>query len=191
MTTRFSNDNPGTDVVACCPDWKTDDFILMSIHEFLEGGEYAMIICPHCDGFQFVDLPVDAWSIERERNMKFQTEREAANEAIEAEKLTIDEIVARIPEGWMIVSDEHFNGICKAKETAQKRLALFDKKFANWRALLLSAIGTIGDCGGKTHRNKDASLLEVVGLLSKMISWLDIDRWRSADNSTDIDEIPF
>lgn len=191
MSERFSHDNPCTDVVACCPDWSTNDFILFGIHEYLDRGEYAMIYCPHCDGYQHVDLPVEAWSIERERNMKFQSEVEAVNEAIEREKMTIDEIVERIPAGWTIVSDEHFNGICDARDQAQIRLALFDKKFSNWRGLLLDVIARIGDCGGQTHREKDAALLVAVSQLSKMVSWLDIDRWRDTESPTDMDDIPF
>ena len=85
MSERFADDNPGSEVAACCPDWNTNDFVLTGIWEFLEGGEFAHIWCPHCETSQHVDLPVSAWTIEAERNRAWGREtpmRQAVTEAV-------------------------------------------------------------------------------------------------------------
>lgn len=152
MSERFSYDNPGTEPVACCPDWKTDDFILNGIHEYLDGGEFATIECPHCETWQHIDLPASAWTIEAERNRAFgreTTTQQAVNEVLKSEENAAwDELFAENKKRLDII--ERMNYIVeRVKNNAQE---------VHWR--IENIIDAISDTG--THAERSMSILGAI-----------------------------
>lgn len=186
MSLRFAFENPGTEPIACCPEWSTDDYILWGIYEFLEGGEYAVMFCPHCETVRHIELPVSAWTIEKERDMKFQSEREAVDDIIAEEKLTVKEIVERMPEGWTLVSEEHFNQVVKIKNDNFEAYNKLRARMSNMRLALLTAAMRLGEQGGATHRDKDEATLRVIAQILRCARECD-----EAHEDGYTDDIPF
>lgn len=111
--------------------------------------------------------------------------KQAVDEIIAEEKLTVDEIITRCPDGWRIVSEDHFNGLVKSNSQNADKLRRLEKRMDNQRGILLDAIRRIGMCGGQTHRAKDAILLVVVATLANMLSGLENTR------TGQMDDLPF
>jgi len=174
MTTRFADDNPGSDIVACCPDWNTDDFVLTGIWEFLEGGEFAHIWCPHCETSQHVDLPASAWTIEAERTLargRMTPMQAAVNEAaeedfwlkefgelnatIEAKQAVIEQLRAVVlmqNEKNVDLSERIGYLVDRVKNNAQE---------VNWR--IENIIDAVSDTG--THAERSMSILGAIRAL--------------------------
>lgn len=164
--------NPRFEVVACCRDWAFDDFIQDTIHDYIEGGKSISVYCPHCQTWQFVDL--------FERAFEAQT----VDEIIADERLSVDEIVDRMPPGWTLVSEPHFDRVVAEKNKNRDELVKMEKRHENWRLTLLSAAMKIGNAGGLTHREKDEELLKAIGMILRVARECDTER------RDEIDEIP-
>jgi len=205
---RFDFHSPMTEVTGCCPDWNTNDFWLSGIYEYIDGGEYVNIYCPHCGREQRINIPQESWTIERERLARFERERldnstrQAVDEIIDDEemndlnehendistdtpKMTIAEIITRLPDGWVIVSQSHFDGIVERKNDNYVKLSRLERRVQGYRGILLESIRRLGQTSGDTHRDKDASVLAVIASLAGLLS--DIEN----RDTQHMDDIPF
>jgi len=114
------------------------------------------------------------------------SEREAVNEAISNEPLTVAEMLGRMPKGWTLVSDEHFDKVVKIKNENHEKVMKLEKRMSNWRLTLLTAAMDLGGGAGQTHRDKDEIVLKSIQRILRVASECD------PENEPDtLDDIPF
>jgi hypothetical protein len=142
---RFSHDDPETDVTACCPDWSTDDMVLLDINTHPDEGEFATIYCPHCEMWQFVDVV-------HEGNP-------------EPRRLTVDEVLKILPEGWTLVSEEHFKRVVDQKN--RNHTEMLEKQIEiRYRAgVMVEVAAMLAGCGGYDHKTKNEVILRAIETL--------------------------
>lgn len=114
------------------------------------------------------------------------SERSAVDEVIADEKLTVDEIVRRMPEGWTIIAEKHFNMVVKQKNDNQAQITKLEKIMKNRRLSLLDAAMRLAGYAGMTHRDKDEQVLMAMHKILSVALVLD-----DLSEGGDIDEIPF
>jgi len=207
MSMRFADDNPGSDVVACCPDWNTDDFVLYSIYKFLEGGEFAHIWCPHCEATQHVDLPASAWTIEAERQAAWSREtpiQAAVSEAVEEDfwlkefgelNADIDAKKAVIEQLRAVVLKLNDKNVDLSERIAEmERIAAKTEADVNDRVLtVLEIINSSG-----SHHERNVAVIRATRSLVALNRMVSYDRARlndaaagRADDKPEMDDIPF
>ena len=113
-------------------------------------------------------------------------EREAVNEALAQEPLTVSEIIARMPEGWTLLPTEHFNRVVKAKNDYRHDLM----KYLEINGFLHGEAGrlayALSSAGEYPHKEKNEVVLRVIARLFAMQM-----KSSPVKDAPPIDDIPF
>jgi len=189
----------------CGPE--RNDFVVTGIWEFLEGGEFAHIWCPHCETSQHVDLPASAWTIEAERNRAWgrETPMQAAVTEAAEEDFWLEEfrILGEEIEAKQAVI-EHLRAVVLTQNDKNVELserlsyivgrARNHAQDAQWR--IENIIDAISDTG--THAERSMSILGAIRGLIEINRTMrhELDKVQHAaekgvPKKTDFDEIPF
>jgi len=112
--------------------------------------------------------------------------KQAVEEMIAEEKMTIDEVVARMPDGWILVSKEHWDSVLSRKADAEKQYRTLLHRNSNRAWRLLAAMIDLGRCGGMSHAEKDKVLLNIISVLGEVYQGL-----TGLNEARDMDDIPF
>ena len=113
-------------------------------------------------------------------------ESETVNEILSQEPLTVNEMTARMPEGWTLVSEEHFNRVVKIKNDNFAQYNKLRGRLSNMRLTLISAAMLLGEQGGATHKDKDEGILQAIAKILRCARECD-----EAHEDSYTDDIPF
>lgn len=118
--------------------------------------------------------------------MKPQTEREAVDKIIASEPLTVDEMLDRMPEGWTLVSEEHFNRVVEQKNKNYDDMRAAQIELAYRCSIMVDVADMLSHAGSDDHRSKNEVILRAIATLLT---------YRNAKTqftrNMDADDIPF
>jgi len=90
---------------------------------------------------------------------------QAVDEIIASEPLEVSEIVARMPAGWTLVSEEHFDRVVKQKN--ENHTAMLEKQIEiRYRAsIMVDVAAMLAGAGSYDHKTKNEVILRAIGIL--------------------------
>jgi len=91
--------------------------------------------------------------------------KQAVDEMIADEQLTVEEIVDLLPDGWTLITEEYFSSLGEARKHSDEKVLELNRELAYRSQVMLDVCDMLSGCGSDDHKTKNETILRAINTL--------------------------